>query len=427
MNVLIIGSGGRENALAWAVKRSPKVMKIYIAPGNGGTARMGENVSLPVKPPFGELVQFAKEKKIDLTIVGPEQPLVDGIVDVFRRYQLPVFGPSKSAARLEGSKAFMKEFLKRNNIPTARFRVFDDADEAYRYVQQENRPFVVKTDGLAAGKGVTVAKTVEETLTAIRRVMVQKEFGNAGDRIVVEDLLSGTEVSVFVVTDGTDWRYIASAQDHKRVFDNDEGPNTGGMGAFAPAPFVDDKTKKVIQTNIIQPTIDGMRREGNPYTGILYFGLMLTSSGPSVIEYNVRWGDPEAEVVLPLLKTDLTDVAFAVLENRLGSLSFDLYGGYCCGVVLASGGYPASFRKGYIVNAPDPCRDDVMFFHAGTKVAGQNTVVTDGGRVLCVSALGDTLQDAVDLAYEYAEKVKFENMHYRKDIGQKGLDYFLKK
>ena len=422
MNIALIGSGGRESALAWAISNSPQCGNLYILPGNGGTARFGRNVPVDIKPPFSDLKEFIEIAEIDLVVVGPEPPLVDGIVDFIRGLKVPVFGPTQKAARLEGSKVFMKEFLAKYAIPTAQFRIFKSASEAIEYVRQANKPFVVKTDGLAAGKGAIVNKTVEETLTAIQKILIKKEFGSAGDRIVVEDLLYGTEVSVFIVTDGKDYRWLASAQDHKRIFDNDEGPNTGGMGAFAPVPFLDDKTRKVIEENIIKPTIAGMQKEGCPYTGVLYLGLMLTKSGPSVIEYNVRFGDPEAQVVLPLLKTDFLDVVKAVTENKLSELNLDYYPGYCTCVVLASGGYPGDFEKGFEISGDLTFEPDAYVFHAGTKI-DNGVPVTAGGRVLCVTAQGFTLAQSIEKAYKKAEKIHFKGMHYRKDIGQKGLDF----
>ncbi len=426
MNVLIIGSGGRESAIAWAVSRSHRVRDLYIVPGNGGTLKYGENVHIELVYPYAELLEFINDASVDLVIVGPEQPLVDGIADVLKKVRVPVFGPTKKAAQLEGSKVFMKEFLARYNIPTARFRVFDNAPDALRFVRDQKRPFVVKTDGLAAGKGAIVNKTVEETLQAIERILVKQEFGRAGERIVVEDLLDGTEVSVFVATDGRDFRWIGSAQDHKRIFDNDEGPNTGGMGAYAPAPFLNERTREIIVENIIKPTIAGMAKEGAPYEGILYLGLMLTKSGPMVIEYNVRWGDPEAEAVIPLLKTDFVEIAECVAEGRLHSLEVELFSGFCCSVVLASKGYPGPYEKGHLVTGDFEDDRERFVFHAGTRQLSDGRVATTGGRVLCVSALGGSLQDAVDNAYDKVRGIRFEGMQYRKDIGAKGLKYFEK-
>ncbi len=422
MNVLIIGSGGRESAMAWAVSQSPRLTQLYVAPGNGGTLKYGENVKLDIKPPFIDLLNFVEDAGIELTIVGPEQPLVDGIVEAFKRQGHPIFGPSLKAARLEGSKVYMKEFMDRYHIPTAKFKVFEDADTAIRFVERVNRPFVIKTDGLAAGKGALVNLTVKETLEAINTIMVERKFGTSGNQIVVEDLLTGTEVSVFVVTDGKDYQWLASAQDHKRVFDNDEGLNTGGMGAFAPAPFLDEKTKKIIEENIIKPTILGMQQEGSPYTGILYIGLMLTNNGPMVVEYNVRFGDPEAQVVLPLLDVDFLTMVQATAESRLQDVRLHTRKGYCCGVVMASGGYPDAYQKSIPITGNIEDEKDIFVFHAGTTHSDEQ-LVTNGGRVLCVSAIGVTLEDAIEKAYRKVDKIHFEGQHYRKDIGQKGLTF----
>jgi phosphoribosylamine--glycine ligase len=421
MNILIIGGGGRESAIAWAVSRSPLVRKVYISPGNGGTLNYGENVVLALEYPFGEVIEFCEDAEIDLVIVGPEGPLVDGIVDCVRREGIRIFGPSQRASQLEGSKSFMKEFLARNKIPTARFKIFDDAKEASEYVTRHNTPFVVKTDGLAAGKGAIVNKTVQETLESINRILVKREFGDAGNRIVIEDLLDGDEISVFILTDGRDYRWLASAQDHKRIFDGDKGPNTGGMGAYAPVTFLDTALKDLIDENIIAPTIDGMAREGNPYTGILYVGLMITRSGPSVLEYNVRLGDPEAQVVLPLIETDFLTAVWACLHEELGRLELGYYDGYCTGVVAAAAGYPDQYSKGDPITGDLFDEPDCMVFHAGTKALPDGRVVTNGGRVLCVSALGETLEKSIERAYKKMKNIRFDGMFYRKDIGAKGL------
>jgi phosphoribosylamine--glycine ligase len=427
MNVLIVGSGGRESALAWCAAKSHRVDNVYVVPGNGGTLRYGENILIDPVYPYTDLIHFVEDAEVDLTIVGPEAPLVDGIVDTFRRFGYPVLGPSKNASRLEGSKAFMKEFMARHSIPTARFKIFDKPDEAIEFVYKENRPFVVKTDGLAAGKGAIVAKNIEDTVVAIRRMLVSREFGEAGDRIIIEDFLEGEEVSVFIITDGINYKWLASAQDHKRIYDNDEGPNTGGMGAYAPAPFLNDDLKRVIDNNIIKPTINGMRSEGYPYTGILYIGLMLTKSGPAVVEYNVRLGDPEAQVVLPLISTDFIEIASAALSGKLDELNVKYYDGYCCGVVMSSEGYPGAYKKGWEIGGNLNDEGGKFVFHAGTKILPDGRLVTDGGRVLCVSALGKTLVEAIDSAYDKAGEIHFNGAFYRRDIGKKGLKFLNKK
>lgn len=424
MNIAIIGSGGRESALAWAIKKSPKCTNLYIIPGNGGTGKYARNVPAKVFPPYGELLEFLTLAEIDMVVVGPEQPLVDGLVDILNQNKIKVFGPTQKAARLEGSKSYMKEFLSRYNIPTANFRIFSDPYMAIDYVREQNRPFVVKTDGLAAGKGAIVNKTVDETLEAIKRIMIKKEFGSAGDRIVVEDILQGTEVSVFIVSDGKDFKWLASAQDHKRIFDDDQGPNTGGMGAYAPAPFLTEAMKNIIIDNIIKPTIRGLQKEGSPYTGVLYIGLMLTGSGPTVIEYNVRLGDPEAQVVLPLIKTDFVDIMSACLNSYLSGLKLEYYSGYCAGVVMASGGYPGKYVTNIEIIGDLSDTEESFVFHAGTKKLLDGTLVTDGGRVLCISAIGVTLKEAIDRAYSRVNKVYFEGASFRRDIGFKGLKHF---
>jgi len=423
MNVAIIGNGGRESAIAWAVSRSPKCKHLYIIPGNGGTSKYGRNVPADTHYPFKDIQEFVELAQIDVLIVGPEQPLVDGIVEALKKSKAKVFGPSQKAARLEGSKAYMKNFLERYSIPTARFEIFDDPEKAIDYVKKTNKPFVIKTDGLAGGKGSIVNHTVEDTLKAINRIMIKKEFGKAGEKIVVEDLLEGPEVSVFVVTDGVNFKWLSSAQDHKRIGDNDEGPNTGGMGAFAPVPFLNNDLKEIINENIIRPTIRGMLKDGNPYTGILYFGLMITKSGPAVIEYNVRLGDPEAQVILPLLKTDFMDIVISVLNGKLNELKIENYDGYCTGVVLASGGYPGEYQKGFEITGNIEDEEDIFVFHAGTRITLDGTLVTDGGRVMCVSALGSTLRESILRAYNKVTQIDFQGIYYRHDIGKKGLQY----
>ncbi len=421
MNVAVIGSGGRESAIAWAVSRSPRCEKLYILPGNGGTSRYGRNVPAGTAQPFTDLEEFVELGSIDLVIVGPEQPLVNGITDALKKTKAAVFGPSCRASRLEGSKIYLKEFLARYHIPTAKFEVFDSSDKAFDFVKKSDRPFVVKTDGLAAGKGAIVCKTVEETYDGIKRLMVDREFGSAGDRIVLEDVLEGIETSVFIITDGHDFKWLASAQDHKRIYDNDEGPNTGGMGAYAPVPFIDDTMKDIITENIIRPTIAGMQKEGSPYLGFLYLGLMLTEHGPAVIEYNIRLGDPEAQVILPLLKTDFLDIISAATDGRLDRLIIEQYEGYCTGVVLASKGYPDSYLKGFEISGSLEDEKGVYVFHAGTRNNEDGKLVTDGGRVICVSALGQNLRDSIKKAYAKATEIDFQGVTYRKDIGMKGL------
>ncbi len=427
MNVLIIGNGGRESAFAWSVSQSPRVDNLYIVPGNGGTLQYADSIFINVEAPFRDLIEFVQDANIDMTIVGPEAPLVDGIVDAFEAAGLRIMGPSQASARLEGSKAFMKDFAAKYKIPTADYKVFTDAQQAFDYVNKENKAFVVKTDGLAAGKGAIVNLTVSDTLNSINRIMIDREFGDAGNRIVIEELMHGPEVSVFVVTDGNNFVWLASAQDHKRIGDNDTGPNTGGMGAYAPAPFMDDTLKQTIIKESIIPTLAGLRKEGHPYKGILYFGYMLTKTGPRLLEYNVRFGDPEAEVVLPLLKTDILDIADAVVDGRLKDITVELYPGYCSGVVMAAPGYPGSYTKGHIITGDIKDTEDTFVFHAGTNYDNNGNLVTTGGRVLCVSARAATLQESIDKAYDKVDKIKFDGCQYRHDIGAKGLEWFKNK
>ncbi len=426
MNVAVIGSGGRESALAWALSKSPRCDNLFVMPGNGGTSKYGRNVPVDIASPFTEIEEFIEIAKIDLVVVGPEKPLTDGIADILKKTKAAVFGPSAGAARLEGSKAYLKEFLARYSIPTAKFRIFEDPDKAIEFVNKTDKRYVVKTDGLASGKGAIVCSTPEETIAAVKRVMIDREFGSAGDRVVLEEFLEGEEVSVFIATDGHDFKWLAPAQDHKRIYDNDLGPNTGGMGAFAPVPFLDDTLKGIITDNIIRPTLAGMLRDECPYTGFLYLGLMLTANGPSVIEYNIRLGDPEAQVVLPLLKTDLLDIITASVHGSLRQLIVEQVPGYCAGVVLASQGYPGNYSKGYEITGDIGDEPGVYVFHAGTKKDPDGTLLTDGGRVICVSALGRDLREAVMRAYDKATRIDFQGVTYRKDIGRKGLKYLEK-
>ena len=424
MNIMIIGSGGRESALAWTVSRSRHTDNLYIIPGNGGTLKYGDNIHVKVEPPFTDVINFAEDADIDLTIVGPEAPLVNGIVDEFQGRGLRIFGPSSNAAQLEGSKAYMKNFMEKYHIPTADYQIFSNPHDAFDYVNRENKAFVVKTDGLAAGKGAIINQTIHDTINAINRLMIDHEFGRAGNTIVVEELMEGPEISVFIVSDGKNFKWLGSAQDHKRVFDNDEGPNTGGMGAYAPAPFVDSSLKERIINEAVIPTLDGMRAEGRPYTGILYFGFMLTKHGPKILEYNVRFGDPEAQVILPLLKSDFVELSEAVLHGNLSNTEVVLNTGFCAGVVMASEGYPGTYPKGRAISGQLNDENRCFVFHAGTGHDRDGSLITTGGRVLCVSALGESLQDAIDRAYDKVGRIHFEGAHYRKDIGQKGISWY---
>ncbi|GAB6076815.1 phosphoribosylamine--glycine ligase [Desulfurobacterium crinifex] len=420
MKVLVIGSGGREHALVWKLAQSPKVEKVYGAPGNPGIAQIGECVNISPTDIKG-LVDFAEKEGIDLTVVGPEAPLVVGIVDEFESRGLKIFGPSKEAAKLEGSKAFSKEMMKKYGVPTADFEVFDNPEKAKEYIKEKGAPIVVKADGLAAGKGVVVAQNVEEALEAIDKIMIEKVFGDAGNRVVVEDCLVGEEASYLVVTDGENFIPLATAQDHKAVFDGDKGPNTGGMGAYSPAPVLSEEMEKEVQEKVIKPILRGMREEGHPFKGILYAGLMITEEGPKVLEFNVRFGDPEAQIILRRLKTDLVDVCQSVIEGKLiDSLEWIPETAIC--VVLASKGYPGKYEKGKVITGIEEAEkiDNVVVFHAGTAIK-DGKLVTNGGRVLNVTALGKDIVKARENVYKAIEKIHFDGMHYRKDIGLKAL------
>ncbi len=425
MNVLIIGSGGREHALAWKLRQSPSVKALYCAPGNAGIAQHAELVPLKVTDLEG-LVRFAGENRIDLTVVGPEQPLVLGIVDEFEKCGLKIFGPSKAAARLEGSKAFAKEFMARNSIPTARFRSFSLAqkDEAERFTSEVAMPIVVKADGLAAGKGVVVCETREAALLALQEMMVKKSFGTAGEKVVIEEYLVGEEASVFAITDGEKFVSLAAAQDHKRILDGDRGKNTGGMGAYAPAPLVTKEMRKRIEHEIIVPTLKGMQSAGTPYRGCLYCGLMITESGPKVIEYNCRFGDPETQVVIPLIDGDFAALLMSAAEGRLDMQSVKQHPASAVCVVVASPGYPDEYATGKEIHGLESVKSEegMVVFHAGTRLDGEK-VLTSGGRVLGVTAIGYDydLKGTIDAAYRAVGKITFDGAYYRSDIGQKAL------
>ncbi len=434
MKILVIGSGGREHALVWKIAQSKLTDKIFCAPGNGGISKQAQCIDIKTEDMPG-LLDFARKQKIDLTVVGPEAPLASGIVDEFRKHNLPIFGPTKKAARIEASKVFAKELMKKYDVPTADFLIFDSAAEAKRHLRNRGAPCVVKAEGLAAGKGVIVCKATEEAEKAIDSIMQDRIFGDAGNRVVVEDCLEGQEASIIVFTDSREVIPLASSQDHKRVFDNDEGQNTGGMGAYSPAPIVTDKLNNQILETIVYPTIKGLVTEGVPYKGILYVGIMITSGGPKVLEFNVRFGDPETQAILPRLDSDLVEVMLATVNDKLGrwkdigGLRWDKRACVC--VVCASGGYPGKYEKGKEIYGLEEAQKlpDIVVFHAGTKkISSPSTVhslqskdryVTDGGRVLGVTGLGNTVKEAIDRTYQAVEKIRFEGMHYRKDIGQK--------
>jgi phosphoribosylamine---glycine ligase len=421
MKILIVGSGGREHVLAWKIKHSPLVKKIYCAPGNAGIVDLAECVDIKSDDVKG-LLKFAKEKKIDLTVVGPEAPLVAGIVDEFEKEDLVIFGPSKQASKLEGSKVFSKEFMYECNIPTAPFMTFTKIEEALEFLTKAEYPLVVKADGLASGKGVIICKNIEEAKKAVDKIMKEKFFGAAGKQIVIEECLQGEELSILALCDGKHFCLLETAQDHKRIFDDDLGPNTGGMGAYSPTTLVDDDLLKKIETRIIEPTIRGMKRRETPFKGILYAGLMLTSDGPMVLEYNVRFGDPEVQAILPRLKNDIVELMLAACEERLMQTKLKWDKRACVCVVMSSGGYPGEYKTGMEIKGLDEAAKvkDVLVFHAGTKMEGDK-VVTAGGRVLGVTALGETIDQTIERVYEGVEKIKFERMFFRRDIGSKAL------
>ena len=418
MKVLVIGSGGREHTIVWKIAQSKKVDKIYCAPGNGGIKELAELVNIKADDVDG-LLNFAKENKIDLTVVGPEVSLVKGIVDIFQQEGLKIFGPTKELSMLEGSKVFAKEAMTKFGLPTADFKVFDDPKDAKKYLNEKGAPIVVKADGLAAGKGVIVAKTVEEAETAIEDIMVKKIFGSAGDRLILEDCLEGEEASILVFSDGKNIAPLVSAQDHKRIFDNDEGPNTGGMGAYSPAPVVSGEIFNDIIDKVFRPMITGLAKQGKYYKGVLYGGLMMTKHGPMVLEFNVRFGDPETQAILPRLKSDLVDVAIACTEGSLDKINLEWDERSCLCIVAASKGYPGSYEKHKKISGLEDVKDG-MVFHAGT-VSENGNIFTNGGRVLGVAGLGSDIKSAKLKAYEAAGKIKFDGIYYRKDIGNKAI------
>ena len=418
MKVLIVGSGGREHAIAWKVAKSSKVDKIYCAPGNAGIASIAECVAIGAME-FDKLVAFAKEKEIDLTIIGMDDPLVGGVVDAFEAEGLRVFGPRKNAAILEGSKAFSKDLMKKYGIPTAAYENFDSPEVALEYLETSTYPIVLKADGLALGKGVLICNTKEEAKEGVKTLMLDKQFGNAGNTIVIEEFMTGREVSVLSFVDGSTIKIMTSAQDHKRAKDNDEGLNTGGMGTFSPSPFYTAEVDKFCQENIYQKTVDAMKAEGREFKGIIFFGLMLTPNGPKVLEYNARFGDPETQVVLPRMKNDIVEVFEACVDGTLDQIELEFEDNAAVCVVLASDGYPEHYEKGFKITGFENFegRDDYFVFHAGTKFDGED-IVTNGGRVLGVVAKGSDLKVARANAYEATKLVDFANKYMRNDIGK---------
>ncbi|MBU4377071.1 MAG: phosphoribosylamine--glycine ligase [Candidatus Omnitrophica bacterium] len=421
MRVLVIGSGGREHALCWKIAQSEKVDKVYSAPGNGGISKIAEIADIKADDING-LLKFAKAEKIGLTVIGPEAPLVAGIVDIFEKEGLKIFGPSGKVAALEGSKVFAKEAMKRFGVPTADFEVFLDYEKAKAYIEGRKLPIVIKADGLAQGKGVTVAHAREEALSALKSAMVEKVFGKAGERVVIEECLVGEEASIIVVSDGKNIVSMATSQDHKRINDGDKGPNTGGMGAYSPTPLVAAEIEKRIMDEVIHPMIVGLAKDNMPYKGVLYAGIMLTKNGPKTLEFNVRFGDPETQAILPRLRSDLVELMERSISGDLKGYKAVWYEKSAVCVVLTSGGYPASYEKGKEIHGLENAEKlkDVVVFHAGTKKSS-GTYVTDGGRVLGVTGLADDIELAIHAAYNGVSKIKFDKMHFRRDIGKKAL------
>ena len=419
MKVLLVGSGGREHAIVWKLKQSPKIDKIYCAPGNAGIAQDAQCVPIGAME-IDKLVSFAKEEGIDFTIIGMDDPLVAGVVDAFEAEGLKVFDPRKNAAIIEGSKAFSKDLMKKYGIPTAKYETFDSYDAAKEYVSKQEMPIVIKADGLALGKGVLICQSLQEAYDALDEIMVDKKFGASGSKVVIEEFLTGPEVSVLSFCDGKTVVPMVSAQDHKRAYDNDEGLNTGGMGTFSPSRIYTPEINEECMKTIFQPTVDAMAKEGRKFVGVLYFGLMLTKDGMKVIEYNARFGDPETQVILPRLKTDLLEIMEACVEGNLDKIDIKWHDNAAVCVVLASGGYPVEYKKGYEITGLDEVakRKDIVVFHAGTAEK-DGKFVTNGGRVLGITGIGKDLDEAIKIAYEGVEMVDFKDKHFRHDIGIK--------
>ena len=419
MKVLVVGGGGREHAICWKISKSSKVSKIYCAPGNAGIAEVAECVNIKAME-FDKLAAFAKDNQIDLTVVGMDDPLVGGIVDVFEAEGLRVFGPRKNAAILEGSKAFSKDLMKKYHIPTAAYETFTSPEEAKKYLETSKYPIVLKADGLALGKGVLICETKEDAMAGVNELMLDKKFGSAGNTIVVEEFMTGREVSVLSFVDGNTIKIMSSAQDHKRAKDGDQGLNTGGMGNFSPSPFYTDEVDAFCKKYAYQATVDAMKAEGRPFKGVIFFGLMLTPEGPKVLEYNARFGDPEAQVVLPRMKNDIIDVFEACIDGTLDQIDLQFEDNACVCVVLASDGYPLAYEKGFEITGMENFKDKdgYYLFHAGSKFDENGKIVTNGGRVLGVTATGKTLKEARANAYEATEWVNFDNKYMRHDIGK---------
>ena len=422
INILLLGSGGREHAIAWKLSKSAHLKQLYCAPGNPGTEAHGINIELDMSD-FGAVERVMKDLAIDLLVVGPEQPLVDGIADFMNERGIAVFGPSEAAAQLEGSKSFAKAFMQRHDIPTAGYRTFeiDAFDEAFRFIKEQNRyPVVLKADGLAGGKGVFICESEEDVEKRLSLLEEDSSLKEAASTLVVEEFMVGEEASVFAICDGEIGLILHNAQDHKRIGEGDTGLNTGGMGAYAPAPVLPESLLQRVNEEIIKPTLSGMKSEGMPYSGILYVGLMITKEGPKVVEYNCRFGDPECQVILPPLENDLVELMMASVNKSLGDQTVTVSDRYFCSVVLASGGYPESYQKGFEISGLEDCDDDAILFHSGTR-RKDGALLTDGGRVLNVVGSGDTLQQAIDHSYDNIRKISFQESYFRRDIGKKGL------
>jgi phosphoribosylamine--glycine ligase len=415
IKILVVGGGAREHTLVWKLAQSPKVKEIYAAPGNAGTAQIAQN--LDIKPTDIEaLVKAAQERGVDLTVVGPEAPLAGGIADLFWVRGMQVFGSTKQATEIESSKVFAKELMQKYDIPCAQSASFSDYAEAKEYLQKQKAPIVVKADGLAAGKGVIVAQTIDEAMDALNKIMQDRAFGAAGDRVLIEEFLTGREMSVFAFSDGESVIPMMSACDYKPALDGNKGPNTGGMGSYSPPPFSTPELSKTVSEKIMEPTIKAMREEGRPYRGVLYGGLMIGDGQPKVLEFNARFGDPEAQVTLPLLETDLVDIMLAVNDNRLGEMEIKWSEDACVGVVMASGGYPGSYKTGFPIGGLNEMDKDIVVFHAGTRPGDKGEVLTSGGRVLTVMARGRSLKEAREKVYANVSRISFEGCYYRKDI-----------
>lgn len=420
MNILILGSGGREHTFAWKLHQSPKLGKLYVLPGNAGTAEIAENINIGVND-FEKIKEVVLSKKIDMVIVGPEDPLVNGVHDFFLNdseiSNIPVIGPQKAAATLEGSKQFAKEFMVKHNIPTAAYESFtkDTLEDGYAFLETLEAPYVLKADGLAAGKGVLILSDIQEAKQELKEMLVEAKFGNASTTVVIEEFLAGIELSVFVLTDGENYKVLPTAKDYKRIGANDEGLNTGGMGAISPVPFADKAFDDKIHERIVKPTVEGLKKDNLPYKGFIFIGLIKVGDDPKVIEYNVRMGDPETEVVIPRIKNDLVDVFNAVAKGELNTIDLEIDSRTATTVMTVSGGYPEAYEKGKEITIPKDIKDSIIF-HAGTTLK-ENKVVTNGGRVMAITSYGDNFKEALQVSYKNLEKIHFDDMYYRKDIG----------